>query len=191
VADGTQQSSEYTLPAMYAASFSPNSNGDKYSLILPASITLRISTLQCTVNTPMSVAFQEVTRNTQIGAELAKLSYPLITTCDQPTDRIRANINLQFRALTGHYEGEPTRLTLHQGGGYITGEIDENVTGSGNCSATTGLPFNNTMVTLGEITSAENSKSFQNVVTWRLCSGGSTLPTGAVHASAEMLVTFN
>ncbi|CQJ67493.1 Uncharacterised protein [Yersinia intermedia] len=98
---------------------------------------------------------------------------------------------MQFRALTGLYGSTPSRLALSQGGGYITGEINNGVTGSGSCSATTGLPFDNTQLKVGNITSTQASQTITNQVTWRLCSGGSSLPTGLVDAAAEMLVTFN
>ncbi|HHQ6629446.1 TPA: hypothetical protein ACSTL1_000863 [Serratia fonticola] len=130
-------------------------------------------------------------KKTQAGAELAAQSYPLITNCGQSSDFIDANINLQFRALSGLYKSAPTRLALRQGGGYITGEIDNGVTGSGNCAATSGLPFDNRQLKIGRITQAEISQSITNQVTWRLCSGGKDLPLGNVSAAAEMLVTFN
>ncbi|WNN54695.1 hypothetical protein RIN66_21485 (plasmid) [Hafnia alvei] len=191
VANGNQKNAEVRVPAMYFGSYSSSGSGDRKVSILPSNITLRISSLDCSVNTPTTINFNSVGRNTQTGAELASISLPLNTTCGQPNDQINANINLQFRALTGIYEGVPSRLALTQGGGYITGEIDNGVTGSGLCNATTGLPFDNTQLKVGSITSAESSKSLTNQVTWRLCSGGSNLPSGKVDASAEMLVTFN
>lgn len=36
-----------------------------------------------------------------------------------------------------------------------------------------------------------STQNTSNLVTWRLCSGGSTLPAGNDSAAAEMLVTFN
>lgn len=191
VANGTQQNAQVTIPTMFFGSYSSQPAGDRKVAILPSNITLRISSLECSVNTPTTINFNSVGRNTQTGAELASTSLPLNTTCGQPNDQINANINLQFRALTGFYGGAPSRLALTQGGGYITGEIDNGVTGSGLCNATTGLPFDNTQLKVGSITSAESSKSLTNQVTWRLCSGGSNLPSGKVDASAEMLVTFN
>ena len=108
----------------------------------------------------------------------------------QPSDQINANVNVQFRAISGQYNSTPSRLALTQSGGYITGEI-ENVTGSGVCSGTSGIPFDNTPLTVGSIAAAETTMSSTNVIIWRLCSGGASLPTGAVDASTEMLVTFN
>ena len=191
VADGNQKAAEITVPIMYAASFGATSSGDRTAAILPSNLKLRISTLECTVNTPTSIAFGGVMKKTQVGAELAVQSYPLITNCGQSSDFIDANINLQFRALSGLYKSAPTRLALRQGGGYITGEIDNGVTGSGNCATTSGLPFDNRQLKIGRITQAETSQSITNQVTWRLCSGGKDLPLGNVSAAAEMLVTFN
>ncbi|MGF6192839.1 hypothetical protein [Serratia sp. 2723] len=191
VADGQQKAAEITVPVMYAASFSEVASGDRTASILPSNIKLRISTLECTVNTPTSITFGGVLENRQAGAELGVQSYPLITSCGQSSDFIDANINLQFRPLTGLYQSAPTRLALRQGGGYITGEIDNGVTGSGNCATTSGLPFDNSLLKIGNITKAQTSHSINNQVTWRLCSGGKDLPFGDVSAAAEMLVTFN
>ncbi|WP_261458341.1 adhesin [Serratia fonticola] len=191
VADGTQQAGEGSVPLMYLGSFAANPKGDKSTAILPTNISLRISTLECSVNTPTAINFGAVMRNTQANAELAVKPVPLVVTCGQPTDQINANINLQFRAISGLYDSTASRLALNQGGGYITGEIDNGVTGSGDCNATTGLRFDNSTIKLGSITNAESSKTLTNQLTWRLCSGGSNLPTGAVTASTEMLVTFN
>ncbi len=191
VADGTQQTSEGAIPPIYFGSYSTDSGGDLTTRILPYYLYLRVSTLECSVSTPTAINFGYVSRNTDAGAELALQPVGLIATCGQGSDRINANINLQFRAISGLYNNEPSRLALNQGGAYITGEIDGGVTGSGSCGATTGLKFDNTAIKLGSITSAESSKTLANQVIWRLCSGGSSLPAGAVTASTEMLVTFN
>ncbi len=191
VADGTQVSSEAIIPPMYFGSFAYVAAGDRGTTILPGNITLRISTLECTVSTPTMINFGSVERLTQAGAELATYSSAITTACSQASDRINANINLQFRALTSLFENQPTRLALAQGGGYITGEINNGVTGSGVCTGTSGLPFDNSVVKIGNILATEASKVINNQVTWRLCSGGTSLPIGNVTASAEMLVTFN
>lgn len=191
VADGTQRVGEGTVPPMYFGSYSASSLGDRVTSILPTNISLRISTLECSVNTPAAINFGSVIRNTQANAELAVKPVPLVATCGQPTEQINANINLQFRAISGLYNSTASRLALNQGGGYITGEIDNGVTGSGDCKTTTGLRFDNSLIKLGSITSAESSKTLTNQLTWRLCSGGSNVPVGAVTASTEMLVTFN
>ncbi|HHQ6629447.1 hypothetical protein [Serratia fonticola] len=191
VADGQQKAAEIKVPMMYAVSLSTLSTGDLLASILPYNITLRISTLECTVNTPTSITFGNLMKNPQAGAELGVQSYPLITSCGQSSDLIDANINLQFRPLTGLYQSVPSRLALREGGGYITGEIDNGVTGSGSCSATNGLPFNNSLLKIGRITKTQTSLNITRQVTWRLCSGGKDLPLGDVSAAAEMLVTFN
>ncbi|WP_337262271.1 MULTISPECIES: hypothetical protein [unclassified Serratia (in: enterobacteria)] len=193
VADGTQTSQSIDVKPMYAGSYSNSpSAGSKYVQIFPSNIALRISTLICTVMTTTQINFGSVQRNTQNGTELAKLTYPLSTSCTQDAaSGVNANINVQFRALSGNYNATPSWLSLTQGGGYITGEIDNGVTGSGACTGTSGIPFDNTQLKVGNMTSAETSKTTSNNVTWRLCSGGSNLPTGAVNASAEVLVTFN
>ncbi|CAI0973043.1 hypothetical protein [Serratia fonticola] len=130
-------------------------------------------------------------KNLQAEAELGVQSYPLITSYGQSSDLIDANINLQFRPLSGLYQSAPSRLALCEGGGYITSEIDNGVTGSGSCSATRVLPFDNSLLKIGNMTKAQTSQSITNQVTWRLCSGGKDLPIGDVSAAAEMLVTFN
>lgn len=192
VANGTQKAGEVTIEPMYFGSFSAASAGDKIVSILPSNITLRVSTLECTVNTPTAVSFGNVDRNSPGGAQMAIESVPLVTTCGQATDRINANINLQFRALTGNYNGQSTRLAFSQGGAiYLTGEIDKGITGSGVCNATTGLRFDGTPVKIGSITSAESSKTLTNQITWRMCSDSGSKPVGPVNARAEMLVTFN
>ncbi|WP_245956839.1 hypothetical protein [Edaphovirga cremea] len=191
VTDGTQTSSEIIIPAMYAGSYSQVLSGDRFAVILPSAITLRISTLSCAVETTTNINFGSVRRNTQFGSELGILSYPLTVTCSQLSDRINANINVQFRAITGLHEGAPTRLTLRQGGGYITGEINNGVTGSGACNGTAGIPLDGTQLQVGSIGLADATRILSNQVTWRLCSGGASLPTGPVDASAEVLVTFN
>lgn len=191
IADGSQTTSpSISLPVIYFGSYSSNVSANLYKQILPTNIDVRVSTLECTITTSKSINFGNVRRNSQPQSELGTGTYPLDTTCFQPTDMINANINIQFNALSGLYDAKPTRLSLKQGGGYITGEID-GVTGSGVCNATTGLKFDNTLYKVGEISNAETKKTTSHNVTWRLCSGGSNLPTGRVDASAEMLVTFN
>ncbi|WP_024528223.1 hypothetical protein [Serratia fonticola] len=191
VTDGSQKATEVTLKPMYAASLSAHYTGSKSTTILPENIQLRISNLECTVNTPTQINFGPVAHDPTAGAELASLSYPLATQCNQESDRINANINLQFRAISGLYQNAPTKLSLTAGGGYITGEIDNGVTGSGSCTVASGVPFDNQAIRIGSITSTQSSLTMANQVTWRLCSGGPNLPIGNVEAAAEMLVTFN
>ncbi|WP_241680053.1 adhesin [Serratia oryzae] len=191
VADGTQTSRDNI--ALYNVNFTTTGNGYmNFIPIFSRNTTLRISTLECTVNTPVQIDFGAVVKNPQSGAELGSKTNTLTTQCSQDsTTGINANINVQFRALTGLYGGTPSRLALSQGGGYITGEISGGVTGSGSCSATSGVPFDNTQLKVGNITSVQSTNNTTNQITWRLCSGGSDLPTGNVSASTEMLVTFN
>lgn len=191
VANGSQTNGEVQLPPMYAGSYSASRSGDRYIQIFPSDVTLRISTLECQVATTTAINFGGVRRNTQPGAEMAVKSFPLSVSCSQPSDMINANINVQFRAISGLYNSTPSRLALTQGGGYITGEIDHGVTGSGACSGTGGIPFDNTQLKVGSISASETSKTTSNNIIWRLCSGGAALPEGAVDASTEMLVTFN
>lgn len=192
VADGTQQTALVRLPPVYFGSYgATNDSSDLVDTIFPGTIDLRISTLECTVNTPTTIDFGAVSRNTQANAELALKSVPLVTTCGQASDYINANINIQFRAISGLYNSDASKLILTQGGGYITGEIDNGITGSGVCGTSTGLRFDSTPIKLGSITNVESSKILTNQLIWRLCSGGNSLPIGAVNASTEMLVTFN
>ncbi|KFK96379.1 hypothetical protein IV04_04595 [Serratia sp. Ag1] len=190
VADGTQTRQDNI--ALYNVNFSTAGNSLGFVPIFSRNTTLRISTLECTVNTPVQIDFGAVAKNTQSGAELGLKTNTLTTQCSQDgTSGINANINVQFRALTGLFASTPTRLALSQGGGYITGEISGGITGSGNCSGTSGVPFDNSQLKVGNITNAQSTQNTTNQITWRLCSGGNDLPTGNVSASAEMLVTFN
>lgn len=195
MADGSQTNTELTVPPMYAASFSLNSAGDLITPILPSNITLRISTLECTISTPTEINFGTVERNTRVNSELALLTNPLTVTCTQGMDeantRINANINLQFHPISGLFEGDSHRLSLTQGGGYITGEIANAVTGSGACNLNSGVSFDGTQIKVGAISEAELNKTLTHQVTWRLCSGGANLPVGPVTAAADMIVTFN
>lgn len=191
VADGNQVSGEATMEPMYFGSFTDLYLGNMFVRILPPNITFRVSNLECVINTPTSINFNVVGRNVQNGAELSKLSYPFITSCSQTSNLMTTNINVQFSAITGLFENNKTRLSLAQSGGYITGEIDGGVTGSGNCTGNTGVSFDNSKINLGAINSKETSKYISNQITWRLCSGGNSLPTGPVNAATEMYVTFN
>ncbi|NCG54958.1 adhesin [Serratia fonticola] len=193
VADGTQTNqNNIVLYNVNFMSFAGANGNSDFKPIFSRSTTLRISTLECMVSTPVQINFGPVALNRQSGAELASQTNALMTQCTQDNSvGITANINVQFRALTGLYEGTPSRLALNQGGGYITGEINNAVTGSGSCTGTSGLPFDNTPLKVGSIASTQGSQNTTNQVTWRLCSGGNSLPTGDVSAAADMLVTFN
>ncbi|MGF6193338.1 hypothetical protein ABIE12_004715, partial [Serratia sp. 509] len=68
VADGQQKAAEITmLSTIYAASLSRKSTWSLSSPIFPIKIKLRISTLECTVNTPTSITFGNVMKNPQAG----------------------------------------------------------------------------------------------------------------------------
>lgn len=190
VADGTQKSSTVRIPAMYAGSYSMAPVGSKYKPILPASISLRISTLECSVNTPTSINFGTVGRNLSANKELGKQTNPLMVACTQATDMIDANIAVQFRSISGLYNSSVNRLALTQGGGYVTGEIP-GVTSSGVCEGVGGISFDSTPINIGSISATQNSTVVNQQFVWRICSGGENLPTGPVSASTEMLVTFN
>ncbi|WP_246201596.1 hypothetical protein [Budvicia diplopodorum] len=192
VADGTQVSSPgIVISPLYYSSYADGAPGSIYTQIFPSNISMRISTLECTINTTANIDFGAVMHRRTVGAELATKTYPLVTNCGQSSDYISASINVQFRAISGLYQGQLTRLSLDQGGGYITGEIDTGTSGSGACNAATGMRFDSSPIQIGSISASESNKSIVNQLTWRLCSGGSSLPAGPVTASAEMLVTFN
>ncbi|WP_422528802.1 hypothetical protein [Serratia fonticola] len=191
VADGTQTTGNYSIPPMYFTSHSGHPANSLSTRILPSNISLRVSTLNCTVNTPVNINFGTVSRSVLPTQELASATNPMNVSCNQNSDLISADINVQFRTTSGLYNANPDQLSLRQGGGYITGEIDSGVTGSGSCALSQGLKFDNTPYKLGQISNIETSVVTNNQITWRLCSGGNSLPSGPVDASAEMLVTFN
>ncbi|WP_447883581.1 hypothetical protein [Serratia fonticola] len=191
VADGTQMTGNYNIPSMYFSSITAHPSLNLSTRILPNNISLRVSTLTCTVNTPVNINFGTVSRSVLPSQEIARATNPINVNCGQNSDLISADINVQFRTTSGVYNANPSRLSLRQGGGYITGEIDSGVTGSGDCALSQGLKFDNTPFKLGQISNVETSVAINNQITWRLCSGGNSLPSGPVDASAEMLVTFN
>lgn len=190
VTDGSQKTHQIRIPRMWAGSFAILPAGDKRELILPDAIDLRISNLECSVDTPVTMNFGAVLRDLTPDAELDRITNPFNVTCGQDAAPINANINVQLRAISGLYNASPSQLSLNQGGGYITGEIS-GVTTDASCGGTGGLTFDNKPQKIGSISNLENSKVFNNQVIWRLCSGGSSLPTGPVDAAAELLVTYN
>lgn len=120
VADGTQTADEVTLFSVYGSSFSRDSSGDRQSVIFPGNISLRISSLECSISTPTEINFGTVDYNSGVNNELAAQTNPLSVTCSQESDnangRINANINLQFSPISRLYEGNGHRLSLDQGG---------------------------------------------------------------------------
>lgn len=193
ITDGTQTSQDnITIPTYYFATYSYAGRGDYFAQALPTVLNLRISTLECIVDTPTQIDFGSVPYIIQAGTELAMKSNPLSTQCNQDAGAsINANINVQLRSLSGHHGSNPRYLALNEGGGYITGEINNGITGSGACNLSTGVVFDGTLMPIGAVTTAQTGTNFINEITWRLCSGGNDLPTGRVTASAELLVTFN
>lgn len=185
--DGTQQSGLYTIPRMYAGTFT----SDKSNTVGIITYThLRVNFVSCTISTPTTVNFGTAARNITPNAELASQSSPFAVTCGQDDpNTIDTNINVQFSGNV--FEGNTSRLALNEGGGYITGEIGNGVTGSGTCDATTGVNFNSTDINVGVLTASTLNQTFDNQITWRLCSGGALLPTGPVTASANVAVTYN
>ncbi|WP_174634506.1 hypothetical protein [Yersinia thracica] len=192
LADGHQVNHDnIAIPPLYFGSFTLFTADDISQLISPADLTLRVSTLECTVATPTLIDFGSVEYNKKADAELGIITNPMSTTCTQDDDFITSDINVQFRGISGQYKGTPSHLALNEGGGYITGEIKDTNAKNGACGGGGGISFDNSVIKLGEIKDSEPSKTFNNPVTWRLCSGGDDLPDGPVTASTEMMVTFN
>ena len=187
VADGTQQTGTYTLPPMYAGTFNDSSNNSESILTYTF---LRVTSIACSIATTTNVNFGTAARNTTLSAELANVTAPLTVMCNQDApDTIDTNINVQFSGKL--FNSNASRLALDQGGGYITGEISNGVTGSGTCDASTGVNFNSTDINVGVLGANELNQTYNNQIIWRLCSGGNTLPTGPVTASANVAVTYN
>lgn len=188
VTDGTQKTGSPSIPIMRAISLG---GGTFYHIVIPAAIPIRVSTLECTINTPTTINFGAAEQNFKKDTELAKVNYHMGVTCTQDSGRgIDTNINVRFKALSGLHEGNKYRLKLDQGGGYITGSIGS-VTYDGRCGANQGITFDNAEIKIGEIYRSQLNKSYSNPLVWRLCSGGSDLPSGRVTATAEMMVTYN
>ncbi|NIF23454.1 adhesin [Pantoea sp. Acro-835] len=192
VADGNQtaQDNIKIMPMYVSTTLDVQTD---YRTILPTNVDLRISTLSCSVDTPTEINFGAVARNLTPHAELAQKNNELYVACSQDSTgpTIDANINVQFRPLSGLYNGEINKLALNEGGGYITGSIP-GVTSEGHCgSAAAGVTFDNKPIKVGSIAKGELSIRLNHQIDWRLCSGGASLPSGKVTASTEMLVTYN
>ncbi|WP_196062296.1 MULTISPECIES: adhesin [unclassified Serratia (in: enterobacteria)] len=190
ITDGSQQDGIYNMPSGFFQNrvIIPNESESLYI----ASNQVRVSTRQCSININNSIDFGEVEHNSTIRAELGRVNDSLVVGCTQSSVNPAANINVKFQSNSGFYDGEATRLSLNEGGGYITGEI-AGITGvdNGACNSTGGLKFNSDPIRLGSIGTGAGNVSFPNELTWRLCSGGSTLPVGNVSASATVDVIFN
>ncbi|VXC35828.1 hypothetical protein [Pseudomonas sp. 8O] len=199
VADGTQQAaSSIALPPMWAVSHASSSSSRINQQILSGGLDLRISTIECTVSAPAIINFGQVGKNLIAHSELSRKSMQAGVNCNQEADgAISVDVNLQFRATSGLYEGNPAWLGVNQGtsgstpaAAYITGEVS-GASGPGTCGAGTGLKFDLSRTRIGHLSNTELLKTFAPQFIWRLCSGGSQLTTGEVNASAEMMVTFN
>ncbi|MFT2789447.1 adhesin [Serratia sp. T13T92] len=190
ITDGTQQDGIYTVPSMSFRSrvIAPSNNASAYL----SSFQIKVSTRQCSININNSIDFGEVEHNSTIRTELGRVNDNLEVGCTQSSVNPSANINVKFQSNSGFFDGEATRLPLNEGGGYITGEIT-GIAGvdNGACNSTGGLKFNSDPIRLGSIGTGAGNVSFPNELTWRLCSGGSTLPVGNVSASATVDVIFN
>lgn len=190
ITDGTQQDGIYTVPIMSFKSrvIAPSNNAYAYF----ASFQIKVSTRQCSININNSIDFGEVEHNSTIRTELGRVNDNLEVGCTQSSVNPSANINVKFQSNSGFFDGEAARLPLNEGGGYITGEIT-GIAGvdNGACNSTGGLKFNSDPIRLGSIGTGAGNVSFPNELTWRLCSGGSTLPVGNVSASATVDVVFN
>ncbi|MFY3770823.1 MAG: hypothetical protein ACQEWL_21115 [Pseudomonadota bacterium] len=197
IADGTQKTattafvSALVLNAPSGAGLSTNADTN----LFPRDTEFKISTLECNINTPPTINFGDVLYSNQAGKELANKMTTIETYCSQGDEVIDSNINLTFRAISGYFENDTSKLSLKEGGGYITGQIERTQQSfDGSCGLTgRGIPFDNsTQITLGKITQTQPSASFMNPVLWRLCAGGDgKLPYGKVTASAEVTVTLN
>lgn len=191
ITDGSQQDGIYNVPNMiFSSRVLAPSNTSSVGL---TSYQVKVSTRQCSINIKNSIAFGEVEHNSAIGAELGRVNDDsFVVACSQSSVNPAANINVKFQANSGLYNGEATRLSLNEGGGYITGEI-AGVTGvdNGVCNSTGGLTFNSDPIRIGAMNAGDSSESFPNALTWRLCSGGDLLPVGNVTASATVDVIFN
>lgn len=186
VTNGTQQSGLYSLPTMYAATFAV---GNSNSTPILSYTHLRVNFVSCAITTNTNINFGTVARDITPYAELSTQPTNFNVTCEQDDpNTIDTNINVQFSGNV--FEGNTSRLALNEGGGYITGEIN-GVTGSGTCDASTGVNFNYADINVGVLGANELNQSYNNQIIWRLCSGGNTLPTGPVTASANVAVTYN
>ncbi|WP_368939959.1 hypothetical protein [Proteus mirabilis] len=195
IADGTQK----TTTASFISGFNlgastTNANATDQS-IFPKTTEFKISTLECNINTPTTINFGDVFYSNEAGKELASKMTTIETYCSQGDEVIDSNINLTFRAISGNYGDDKSKLSLKEGGGYITGQLEgAQQSFDGSCGLTgRGIPFDNTTaIKLGHITKDQPSASFINPVLWRLCAAGDgKLPYGKVTASAEVMVTLN
>ncbi|NIF47409.1 hypothetical protein F3J28_06490 [Enterobacter sp. Ap-1006] len=192
VADGTQRMRRgIRFPDIHAASFTPDRTGNIMESWFPPGTTLRISTLECNIDTPRDINFGDVPRNINRDAKLKEQTVPFNVACTQDEDTEDTNIEVRFNALSGLYKtSEINKLAFGDpNGAYLTGTLSGQPEGL--CGTVNGVRFDTTPLDLGKIGATETSKLINNTMTWRLCSGGDKLQTGEIKASAEVLVTFN
>ncbi|HHR1267925.1 TPA: hypothetical protein ACS61N_004473 [Klebsiella oxytoca] len=150
--------------------------------IAPAKIT-------CNVNTPSTVDFGTIINNPMAGRELKSVGNTIVINCSQSVDGTKYNIATQINGTSGLYDNISTRLKLAGGGGYITGELGNGLTGSGACTADSGVKFDSTPIKISS--GIQSGSSISNTIVWRLCSDGKSMPLGSLSASAIISVTIN
>lgn len=148
----------------------------------PAKIT-------CNVSMPSTVDFGTITNNPGAGTELKSVSSAINVNCSKAVDGTKYSIITQVNGTSGLYNNTATRLKLTGAGGYITGELNNSLTGSGACTADGGLKFDSTATKLSS--GIENGATLSNILTWRLCSDGQSMTLGALSASAVISVSIN
>ncbi|BDH47364.1 hypothetical protein TUM12370_34080 [Salmonella enterica subsp. enterica serovar Choleraesuis] len=190
-ADGTQVPSNtiYTSPDIKAF-LTVGFGGNNFSLL--TNLTFKVVGIECLVNTQTNVNFGDAVYDVTPDAELSSVSSPFSVNCKQGSLPANVNINASFKANTGIFNANNTQLALTQGGGYITGEIGNGITGSGACAAhPTAVNFAQVPVKLTTMLATDPSADFNSTITWRLCSGGAALPVGNINASAELSIVFS
>ncbi|NIF31808.1 hypothetical protein F3J29_06635 [Enterobacter sp. Cy-643] len=192
VADGNQsQQRGIPFPQIYAASYTWGGTGNLREPWFPPGTTLRISTLECNIDTPRDINFGDVPRNINRDAELKVQTVNFNVDCTQDVDTEDTNIEVRFNALSGLYKtSEINKLAFGDpNGAYLTGTLSGEPEGF--CGTANGVKFDTTPLDIGIMGATDTIKRFPNKMTWRLCSGGDKLQTGEIKASAELLVTFN
>jgi hypothetical protein len=162
------------------------------SQVVTAPLTVQVVGVQCSVNVQNNVDLGYSEYNSTPNAELASAISPFFVSCKQGSVPTTANINASFRANTSIFNTDNTQLALTQGGGYITGEISNGVTGTGACSShPSSINFSQTPIKLMTLPASAPSIDFNSTITWRLCSGGAQLPVGNISSSAELSIVFS
>lgn len=186
-ADGTQVPSAtiFKIPQFVASALLK-------SQVITAPLTVQVVGVQCSVNVQNNVDLGYAEYNATPNAELASAISPFFVSCKQGSVPTTANINASFRANTSIFNTDNTQLALTQGGGYITGEISNGVTGTGACSShPSSINFSQAPIKLMTLPASTPSIDFNSTITWRLCSGGAQLPVGNISSSAELSIVFS